>query len=85
MPLPDRELLHLYYRVTEEHYFRRLGYPARYLNPQGLPNKRAIRSAIQDITDRYREAYDWFRPEVSQLRFGSLLAFSQSFLEMIRG
>ena len=85
MPLPDRELLHLYYRVTEEPYFTQLGYTPRYLDKDGQPSKRAIRSAINHIADRHREGYDWFRPKVSELRFADMLEFSQSFLEMVRG
>ncbi len=85
IPLPDRELLHLYYRVTEEGYFRELGYTERYLDRQGRPSKKAIRSAVNDIVRRHREAYPWFAPEVGKVSYGNMLAFSRTFLEMVRG
>ncbi|WP_420458203.1 hypothetical protein [Neolewinella sp.] len=85
IPLPDRELLHLYYRVTEEGYFRELSYPERYLDKRGRPSKKAIRSAVNDIMRRHREAYSWFAPEVGVLGYSDLLTFSRTFLEMVRG
>ena len=85
IPLPDRELLHLYYRVTEEGYFRELGYPERYLDQQGRPSKKAIRNAVNEIVRRHREAYPWFTPEVGGVSYGNMLAFRRTFLEMVRG
>ena len=71
--------------MTEAPYFTQLGYTPRYLDKDGQPSKRAIRSAVNRIADRHREAYDWFRPEVGELRFSDVLEFSESFLEMVRG
>ena len=84
IPLPDRELLHLYYRVTEEGYFRELGYPERYMDKRGRPSKKAIRSAVNDVVRRHREACPWFAPELRKVSYGNMLEFSRTFLEMVR-
>ena len=85
IPLPDRELLHLYYRVTEEAYFRELGYTERCLDKEGRPSKKAVRSAVSRVVRRYREAYPWFSPEVGEVGYGSMIDFSRTFLEMVKG
>ena len=83
VPLPDRELLHLYYRVTEEGYFRGIGYRQQ-LTKGGKPSSRAIRSAIATIVRKYRVAYPWFRPATRGISFDSMLDFSRTYLEMVR-
>jgi hypothetical protein len=83
VPPPTRELLHLYYRVTENAYFRELGYGQDYLDAAGKPLRRAIRSGVQDIAERHRRAFPRLRPAVNSLRCGNLLDFSRSYLEML--
>ncbi|WP_116127678.1 hypothetical protein [Lewinella sp. IMCC34183] len=83
IPPPDRELLHLYYRVTENAYFQQLGYPQSFLDRDGRPARRPIRAAITEIVERYRRDYPRLRPAVSRLNYGNLIDFSRSFLEMV--
>ena len=82
-PPPDRELLHLYFRITEDAYFRRLGYAQHFLDHDGRPSRRPIRAAIAEIVERHRRAYPRLRPVVSHLNFDNLLDFGRSYLEMI--
>jgi hypothetical protein len=82
-PKPDRDLLHLFYQITESDFFRDLGYPA-YTTSSGQPDKRAITQAIQTITDNNRREYPRLRPETKRLDFSSMPLFAKSFLEMIR-
>ncbi|CAH0998796.1 hypothetical protein LEM8419_00128 [Neolewinella maritima] len=84
IPLPDRALLHLYYRVTEEAYFLQLGFTERYLDKAGRPNKRSIRSAVNRIVKQHEEAFPWFSPDTSELSYANLLEFSQTYLEMVK-
>ncbi len=84
VPPPDRELLHLYYRITEDAYFRDLGYRQALLSPDGRPARRPIRAAVENIANRYHRAFPRLRPAVSLLNFDNLTEFSRSFLEMIR-
>jgi len=83
-PPPDRELLHLYYRITEEEYFNQLGYRGQ-LTKNGRPERRAIRRAIADTVARYREEYPWFRPSVNEVGYKDMLELVRTYLEMIRG
>jgi hypothetical protein len=84
VPPPDKDLLELYYRVCEDDYFRSLGYKQQFVDRDGRPARRAIRAAISDVAERYREAYPRFRPGVSQLNFDSLMDFGRSFFGMVR-
>ena len=83
IPPPDRDLLHLYYRVNEEAYFRDLGYPQRMLSRDGRPARRPVKAAIADIVERHRREYPRLRPATSQLSFDSFPDFGRTFLEMV--
>ncbi len=83
VPPPTRELLHLYYRVTENGYFRTLGYSQNFLDKEGRPDRRTIRAAVQDIAVQHRPVSPRLRPAVNSLRCGNLLDFSRSYLEML--
>lgn len=82
-PPPVRDLFHLYYRIRENDYFRQLGYQQSLLDTDGRPARRAIRSAIQEITDRHRWEYPRLRPALAQLDYDNLTNFSRKYLEMI--
>ncbi|MEM9928469.1 MAG: hypothetical protein AAF840_01495 [Bacteroidota bacterium] len=84
VPPPDKEFLELYYRVCEDAYFRDLGYKQQFLERDGRPARRPIRAAINDVTERHREAYPRLRPAVSQLSFDNLMDFGRSYLAMVR-
>lgn len=83
-PKPDRELLHLFYQITETSYFRSLGFQVDYTDGEGRLNKRAILTRIKAIVDRYRHQYPQFRPDVDELDFGSAALFAKSYLQMIK-
>lgn len=82
-PPPTRDLFHLYYRIREDAYFRKLGYQQRFLRADGRPERRAIRNAIQEITDKHRKQYPRLRPALSHLDYDNLTNFSRRFLEMV--
>lgn len=84
VPPPDKDLLELYYRVCEDPYFQSLGYRQQFLDRDGRPARRAIRAAINDVTERHRDAYPRLRPAISQLNFDNLMDFGRSFLGMVR-
>jgi len=84
VPPPDKDLLQLYYRVCEDAYFRQMGYKQQFLDRDGRPARRAIRAAINDLTDRHQAAYPRLRPAISSLNFDNLLDFGRSFLGMVR-
>ncbi len=82
-PRPDRELLHLFYQITESGFFRSLGFPV-YTTPNELPDKRLITQAIRTIAERNRIEYPLLRPDLSRLEFTSMPLFARSYLDMIR-
>lgn len=84
LPQPDRDFLHLYYRVTEPAYFRALGFAPDYRDPDtGRLDRRVIRKAIDGITRKHRAQFPRLRPAASGLVFDNLIDFSRSFLLMI--
>ncbi|MEL6356205.1 MAG: hypothetical protein AAFQ37_04650, partial [Bacteroidota bacterium] len=83
-PLPVRDLFHLYHRIKEDQYFRELGYKQAFLDKDGRPARRAIRTAISDIVDKHRSEHPRLRPLVSSLVFNNLTNFSRSYLRMVR-
>ena len=84
VPPPDKDFLELYYRVTEDAYFQRLGYQQQFLDRDGRPARRAIRAAISTVTERHVEAYPRLRPAVSLLSFDNVIDFGRSYLLMVR-
>ncbi|MBK9338357.1 MAG: hypothetical protein IPM98_18175 [Lewinellaceae bacterium] len=82
-PKPDRDLLHLFYQITESDFFSGLGFPT-FVTPDGLPDKRLIFQGIQAIAENNRREYPRLRPATKLLDFTSMPLFARSFLEMIR-
>ncbi|WP_116106214.1 hypothetical protein [Lewinella sp. IMCC34191] len=83
IPPPDRDLLNLYYRVTENSYFQKLGYQQELLTRDGRPARRPIKAIIADIVERHRREYPRLRPVTSHLRFDNFPDFGRSYLEMV--
>ncbi|MCB0638006.1 MAG: hypothetical protein KDC54_15360, partial [Lewinella sp.] len=85
LPQPDRDFLHLYYRIAEPEYFRALGFQPDYCEPgTHTLDRRAIRRAIDGIAKKHRAQFPGLRPAVSSLIFDNLVDFSRSYLQMIR-
>ena len=83
VPPPDRDLLQLYYRVTENAYFQGLGYRQEFLGRDGRPARRPVKAAIGEIVERYRREYPRMRPVTSHLSFDSFPDFGRTYLEMV--
>lgn len=85
VPKPTRELLDLYYRITEPAFFASMGFQLDYYDPdKEVFNKRAIKKAIQHIVQENKAQYPKLRPAVSSLAYTSMPAFAKSYLLMIR-
>lgn len=85
VPAPDRDLLHLYFRIVENNYFRQLGFEQDFCDEaSGRLNRRAIRGAIHAVVDHHQAAYPRLRPALSNLRYNGLANFSRSYLLMLR-
>ncbi len=85
VPEPDRDLLHLYFRIIENEYFRALGFKQQFCDPNRTQlNRRNIRAAIQHIVQRYQSQYRHLRPALSLLQFDTKPNFARTYLQMIR-
>jgi hypothetical protein len=86
LPKPDKELLHLYYQITEPVYFNALGFESNFYNPTTNKfDRKAIKKAIERIQKENDAKYPRFQPKVGILDFSSLHQFAKSFLVMMRG
>jgi hypothetical protein len=84
-PPPIRELLHLFFQITEASFFAELGFAPDLTDLQtGLPQKSAVERAIQAIRTQYKPEHPKFKPDSNQLIYTSLPLFAQSYLQMIR-
>ena len=83
VPKPVKQLLHLYYLVTEADYFKDLGFQYDFIE-EGQLNKKEIKRAIKRITDANDKEYPRFNPDTSDLSFDNLIKFARSYLLMIR-
>ena len=82
IPPLDRELFHLFYRVSESAFFEKLGFPSL-VKPDGLPNGKRIRAELQNIFKPFEKQLPAL-PDLKQLHFTSMPAFAASLFEMIR-
>jgi len=83
-PKPDIDFFQLFMRISEDDYFRDLGFGRRYMNGKGQYNRKSIKSAIQKIVDDNDDQYPHLNPEISSLQFGSKGALAISYLKMIQ-
>ncbi len=85
VPKPDRDLFHLYFKITQPQYFRDLGFEADFYEPAtGKFNKKAIRRAIDQIAKENEDQYNRLDPNTGSLDYDSLPDFAKSFLQMVR-
>jgi hypothetical protein len=84
VPRPIRELFHLFYQISQPHYFRRLGIRIPFVDQHGQFHKRAIRKQIREISERHTAQYPHLIPQTSLLNFNNLLDFARSYLLLIR-
>jgi len=83
---PAKELLHLYYRITEPDYFKALGYSPEYYYPEsGEIDKRAIAKTLESWRDKHKEKFPKLKPDIRSLRVDSMTAFAKSYFQMVRG
>lgn len=85
IPKPGRELLHLYLEIVESEYFRELGFPNVYYDPDTRNfDKRAIRRAIRRIVDNNREQYTKLVFPINNLNYQSLPLFARTYMLTLR-
>jgi len=83
VPLPIKQLFTLYYQITEEDYFKNLGFKQDFYTG-GKLNKSKIKSAVYEIEQAMRDEFPKFRPNTKTLVFSSVAHFSKSYMLMIK-
>lgn len=85
IPLPDRDLFHLYYRIVETPFFLKLGFVQRLYNVANDSfDKKGIRKELKRIVEKHQDKYPQFSPKTSMLNFRTLPDFARSYLLMMR-
>ena len=85
IPLPDRAFFHLYYQIMEPDYFSALDFDVNYFDPaKDKFNHKSIRRAIKQIVKKNRSRFPKLNPAISTLDFSSRVAFTKSYLTMVR-
>jgi hypothetical protein len=84
-PPPDRDLLHLFFRITEHRFFTDLGYKENFRTPDYQLNKQAIEQEIKRIVQHWGSKYPKLRPNLAILDYTALPLFARSYLMMVRG
>lgn len=83
-PPPDSAFFHLFYRITEQDYFRQLGYNDTFITAEGKLQKSHIEKAVQAIADEWSGRFPRLKPRYQQLVYDSLPTFSRSYLRMVQ-
>lgn len=83
-PKPDRELMHLFYQVTEAEFFRELGFDIPFTDANGRLQKTAIIKEINRIVARHRPIYTRLKINVDRIDFASEVLFAKSYLLTIK-
>lgn len=83
-PKPDRDYLHLFYQISENEYFRSLGFANSFADSTGRLQKHEILREIKKIAERNQAEHPRLRPNTEKLDFGSLPLFAKSYLLMIK-
>lgn len=84
-PKPVKNLLQLFYAVTEPGYFNDLGYAFPFYAPDGQKLRpRAIKEAVERIIAENRADFPKLRASAGSLSFDTLPVFARSFLLMIK-
>jgi hypothetical protein len=81
---PLQELMELYMHISNNAFYKELGFSQDYINPaNGLPNKDNIINTIKGIESRNKSEYPQFTYNVNNLNFASLSEFSFTFFKEI--
>jgi hypothetical protein len=85
LPKPDRELLELYYRITEPSLMHGLGFNTLYFEAtKNEFNQKEVKNAIKKVVDKGKEKYPQLAPDLGALDFKTPCKFARSYLNMVK-
>lgn len=82
LPLPLKELLHLYFQITENAFFMKLGYKENFHKEDGSIKTGEIKSRIQKMRAKHKAKYPMFNPKLKLINYSTILSFSTSYITM---
>lgn len=83
-PKPVRELLHLFFQISESTFFREMGFDIPYTDAANHLNKSEIVRAIKGIAEQNRVQFPYFKPDISRLDFASMVLFAKSYILIMK-
>jgi hypothetical protein len=83
-PKPDRELMHLFFQVTEAAFFRNLGFDIPFADAEGRLQKSAIVKEINRLVSKHRPVFPRLKINTDRIDFASDILFAKSFLQALR-
>lgn len=85
IPKPVRDFFHLYFKVTESSFFKKLGFTTVFYDPtENKFQKKEIKRAIDHIIANNKAAYPEIHNFFNELDCTTILSFCKSFLTCIR-
>jgi hypothetical protein len=85
LPKPARELLELYYRITEPKLFSQLGFSPEYFDASKEAFKsKDIKNAIRKLADNSKEKFPALSPDLGLLDFKNPCRFARTYLLMVK-
>lgn len=83
LPAPLKHLLHFFYEIKEEQFFKDLEFDSSYRTPDGF-NAKAIRKKLSWIMKNYHSDFPMFYPNSKTLDFSNEINFWKSYLLMTK-
>jgi len=83
LPAPLKKLLHCYYEIIENDFFKSPKYDLK-LRKEKTLNQQAIKKHILSVTKKYHKEYPYFIPNIKMLDFTNEISFCKSFIQMTR-
>ena len=83
LPEPSKDLLKLYYRITENQFFQALGFSDAFISGDVF-HKNKIKTAIASVITKNSGRYPGLKINSKMLQYDGISSFLKSFLMMIR-
>ena len=78
-----KDLLTIYYRVTNEAFFHQLGFQSNFVSDKGKLRKKQIETVIKQIIERHESTFHIVKIPIEQLDYKDVHRFGLSLLSML--
>ena len=85
VPMPVKELFHLYFQLMEPVYFENLGFRYNFAETERFKiNKKALKKEFDRIEDKYAGEFDGLKISTAEINFNDPGEFAFTYLMMVR-